>query len=142
MRWQRAVRPPPCYVTSRLESANKRCGADIIIGEQTRHLAGDRILVRELGRLAVYGRLEDIRIFELIAITGEDSSPPDWVALCEVGFAAYRERKFADATGFFQKLIALRKGDGASRFMIDRCRALIETLAGDDWKTTTEVSAK
>jgi adenylate cyclase len=28
-------------VASRLESANKQYGTDIIIGEQTRHLAGD-----------------------------------------------------------------------------------------------------
>jgi adenylate cyclase len=129
-------------VASRLESANKQYGTDIIIGEQTRHLAGDRILVRELDRVAVYGRQEGLRIFELIAITGEDASPPDWVALYEAGLAAYRERKFAAAISFFQKLIAVREGDGASRFMIDRCRALMEAPPGDDWKATTEMSAK
>ena len=66
----------------------------------------------------------------------------DWVALYEAGLAAYRERKFAAAIGFFQKLIAVREGDGASRFMIDRCQALIEAPPGDDWKATTEMSAK
>jgi class 3 adenylate cyclase len=34
-------------VASRLEGANKQYGTDIIIGEETRRLAGDRILVRE-----------------------------------------------------------------------------------------------
>jgi adenylate cyclase len=129
-------------VASRLESANKQYGTDIIIGEQTRHLAGDRILVRELDRVTVYGRQEGLRIFELIAITGEHASPPDWVALYEAGLVAYRERKFAAAIVLFQKLIAVREGDGASRFMIDRCRALIEAPPGEDWKATTEMSAK
>ena len=43
-------------VASRLEGANKQYGTEIIIGEETRRLAGDRILVRELDRLVVYGR--------------------------------------------------------------------------------------
>ena len=43
-------------VASRLEGANKEYGTEIIIGEQTRRLAGDHICVRELDRLMVYGR--------------------------------------------------------------------------------------
>jgi adenylate cyclase len=129
-------------VASRLESANKQYGTNIIIGEQTRHLAGDRILVRELDRLAVYGRQEGIGIFELIAIGRKGASAPDWVALYEAGLAAYRVRNFAAAIGFFQMLLAVREGDVASRFMIDRCRALIEAPPGDDWKATTEMSGK
>ena len=43
-------------IASRLESTNKVYGSTIIIGPETRRLAGDRIVVRELDRLAVYGR--------------------------------------------------------------------------------------
>ena len=42
-------------VASRLEGANKEYGTEIIIGEETRRLAGDRIHVRELDRLMVLG---------------------------------------------------------------------------------------
>ena len=45
-------------IASRLEGANKEYGTDIIIGEETRRLAGDRIMVRELDRLTVYGRAQ------------------------------------------------------------------------------------
>jgi len=41
-------------IASRLESTNKSYGSTIIIGPETRRLAGDRIVVRELDRLAVY----------------------------------------------------------------------------------------
>jgi adenylate cyclase len=74
-------------IASQLESANKQYGTDIIVG--TRHLAGDRILVCELDRAAVYPRREGLRIFELIAIIGEDASRLDRVALDEAGIAAY-----------------------------------------------------
>lgn len=129
-------------VASRLEGVNKVYGTDIIIGEETRRLAGDRIIVRELDRLAVYGRHEGIGIFELIADASAEASPPDWTALYEAGLAAYRARDFSAAIGFFQKLLTLRESDGAARFMIGRCRALIEAPPGDDWKAVTEMSSK
>src|SRR3989442_10125853 len=52
-------------VASRLEGVNKQYGTQIIIGEETRRLAGDRIRVRELDRLAVYGRAAGLQIYEL-----------------------------------------------------------------------------
>ena len=55
-------------VASRLEGANKEYGTDIIIGEETRRLAGDRIEVRELDRLTVYGREGGLAIYELLGI--------------------------------------------------------------------------
>ena len=52
-------------VASRLEGANKAYGSQIIIGEETRRLAGDAIQVRELDQpdgLRPAGRVEDFRI--------------------------------------------------------------------------------
>jgi len=129
-------------VASRLEGVNKTYGTDIIIGEETRRLAGDRIIVRELDRLAVYGRHEGIGIFELIADAREGASGPDWTALYEAGLAAYRARDFSAAIGFFEKLLAVRDSDGAARFMIGRCQALIAAPPGADWKAITEMSSK
>ena len=55
-------------IASRLEAANKEYGTDIIIGEETRRLAGERIQTRELDRLMVYGRLGGLAIYELLAV--------------------------------------------------------------------------
>ena len=68
-------------IASRLEAANKEYGTDIIIGEQTRSLAGDRIQARELDRLMVYGRIGGLAIYELLAVVEPGSKPPSWVAL-------------------------------------------------------------
>ena len=51
-------------IASRLESINKLYGSTIIIGLETRRLAGDAIVVRELDRLAVYGRSGGLQIYE------------------------------------------------------------------------------
>ena len=55
-------------IASRLEAANKEYGTDIIIGEETRRLAADRIQTRELDRLMVYGRLGGLAIYELLTV--------------------------------------------------------------------------
>lgn len=55
-------------IASRLESANKLYGTSILIGEDTRTLAGDRILVRDVDDLTVRGRSQPLRIYELLGI--------------------------------------------------------------------------
>src|SRR6266581_3422758 len=67
-------------VASRLEGANKEYGTEIIIGEETRQLAGERIRVRELDRLVVYGRAGGIAIYELLGMANDGAMPSVWVA--------------------------------------------------------------
>jgi adenylate cyclase len=52
-------------VASRLEGANKTCGTTILIGEETRALAGRDFAVRELDTMQVRGRSGSLRVFEL-----------------------------------------------------------------------------
>src|SRR6202034_2279140 len=76
-------------VASRLEGANKEYGTDIIIGEATRRLAGDRIHVRELDRLMVYGRAGGLAIYEVLGLAEEGTERPGWAALYESALTAY-----------------------------------------------------
>src|SRR6266481_1024672 len=95
-------------IASRLEGANKEYGTDIIIGEETRRLAGDRIQVRELDRLVVYGRAHGIAIYELLDMAERGAMPLAWVALYDAGLAAYRTRNFAVAVSLFQQVLETR----------------------------------
>ena len=90
-------------IASRLESTNKQYGSDIIIGPETRRLAGDNIVVRELDRLAVYGRAGGLQIYELLGMTGEATRSSGWVEHYEAGLAAYRAQDFAGAIDHFKK---------------------------------------
>src|SRR5260221_8354688 len=102
-------------VASRLEGANREYGTEITIGEETRRLAGDRIQVRELDRLMVYGREGGIAIYELLDVAEGGATPPAWVALYDRGLAAYRSRDFAAAANFFQQVLDARVSDQPAR---------------------------
>jgi adenylate cyclase len=129
-------------VASRLEGANKEYGTGIIIGEETRNLAGDRIQVRELDRLMVYGRAGGLAIYELLGIVGPGAEPPPWVALYESGLAAYRARDFAGAMALFEKLLAIRASDQPARIMCERCNEFLRAPPGPDWEATNAMKTK
>jgi adenylate cyclase len=129
-------------IASRLEGANKEYGTDIIIGEETRRLAGDRILVRELDRLLVYGRAGAIAIYELFGIADDGAALPAWVALYERGLAAYRSRDFAGAADFFQSVLDARTADQPARIMLGRCDQYLKSPPGEDWEATNAMKAK
>jgi adenylate cyclase len=132
-------------IASRLESANKLYGSVIIIGPETRRLAGERILVRELDRLAVYGRAGGLQIYELLGIEGELADRPGWTDLYESGLASYRARDFAAAIRFFEEVLSHRGQDQASSMMIERCRRQLERPAGDaedGWDDTMVAETK
>jgi adenylate cyclase len=129
-------------VASRLEGANKEYGTEIIIGEETRRLAGDRLHVRELDRLMVYGRVGGLAIYELLGVAECGAKPPSWVALYDSGLAAYRARNFAGAMICFQQLLAARASDQPARIMLERCSQFLKSPPGEDWEATNAMKAK
>jgi adenylate cyclase len=124
-------------VASRLEGTNKLYGSGIIIGPETRRLAGDRIFVRELDRLAVYGRSGGLQIYELLGMADEYADSSGWVEHYQSGLTFYRARDFAAAILEFEKVVALRHQDVASSMMIERCKEQLKMPTGDDWDDTT-----
>jgi adenylate cyclase len=129
-------------VASRLESANKEYGTEIIIGAETRRLAGDRIQVRELDRLVVYGRAGRLAIYELLGVAETGAASPPWVALYESGLAAYRARDFGRATNLFQQVVAAKGSDRPAEIMLERCRELLQSPPGKDWEATAAMKVK
>lgn len=129
-------------VASRLEGVNKEYGTDIIIGEETRRLAGDRVHVRELDRLMVYGREGGLAIYELIDVPEHEAEPPSWIALYESGLAAYRARDFVGAAAFFRQLLDVRASDQPARIMRERCSGFLKSPPGEDWEATNAMKVK
>ncbi|MBN8988741.1 MAG: adenylate/guanylate cyclase domain-containing protein [Rhizobiales bacterium] len=129
-------------IASRLESTNKVYGSTIIIGPETRHLAGDRIVVRELDRLAVYGRAGGLQIYELLGMADEAAGTPDWAKAYESGLASWRARDFAAAITAFEAATQIRNGDAASSVMIARCREQLANPSGEEWDGTSVAKSK
>jgi len=92
---------------------------------ETRHLAGNRIVVRELDRLAVYGRAGGLQIYELLGMAARRTVQP-------TGSRLTRRSGFVACTGFhrcdyeFQESLESAKGDAASSAMIERCKQQLE----------------
>lgn len=128
-------------IASRLESTNKSYGSTIIIGPETRRLAGDRIVVRELDRLAVYGRAGGLQIYELLGMAGECEELQPWVTVYEAGLAAWRTGDFAAAIGHFEQASKSRS-DAASSLMIERCKHQIANPTAEGWDGTTVARTK
>ncbi len=129
-------------IASRLEGANKEYGTDIIIGDETRRLAGARIMVRELDRLMVYGRTGGIAIYELLDLAENGAILPAWVALYERGLAAYRRRDFAAAASLFREVLDVRPSDQAAGIKLERCGQYLDSPPGEDWEAINAMSTK
>jgi adenylate cyclase len=129
-------------VASRLEGSNKEYGTEIIIGEETRRLAGNRIHVRELDRLVVYGRSGGLAIYELLGVAQNVAVLPRWAALYESALAAYRAQDFARAISLFQQVLDSKGSDHPAQMMLERCRGLLQSPPGKDWEAISAMKVK
>ncbi len=131
-------------LASRLEAVNKVYGTEIIVGEATRHAVGTAIRVRELDTVAVYGRTGAAAIFELLGMAETDGGVPEaWVARYEAGLAAYRARRWVEATAAFEAVLAARPGgDAPAAMLLARCRQFLTDPPPADWTAVTVMGAK
>jgi adenylate cyclase len=130
-------------VASRLESANKIYGTQILIGEETERLARGMILTREIDRVAVYGREEGLSAFQLIDLAGaHDSGRRErWILSYEQGLAKYRDRDPVGAAAEFEAVLRERPQDLAARVLLERCENVQERLP-DDWHPIAALKSK
>ena len=128
-------------VASRLETINKIYGTSIIIGAETRRLAGDRIVVWELDRVTVHGRSAESAIYGLLALADEGSTPPAWVGAYEDGLRLYRSGHSIAAMARFRSALEMREGgDHPSELMIARCETMMNIDQTDQpWEAELEV---
>ncbi len=106
---------------SRLEGANKAYGTQILIDEATRTMAGAAIEAREVDLMAVVGRSEPIRAFELAARAGElTADAAELFGLYAIALGHYRAGAWAKAEAGFHAALARDPDDGPSKVMLDR----------------------
>jgi adenylate cyclase len=120
---------------SRLESASKQYGTDIIISENTYRLCSDRIWARELDAIRVKGKTQPVSIYELVGL--QDSSVPDEkkqaIALYQEGRDHYLNRRFTKAmTAFGTILEEIDSTDKASELHLKRCNYWLSHPPTDD----------
>ena len=134
----------PVNVASRLEPLGKLYGVNIIIGEETRIAAGEAIIVRRLDWVAVYGRSGGLAIYELLGLAEDAKTATlEWVRTYEAGLAAYKDRRWSEAIGFFEATAAIRGTvDHPSEILMERCRSCLADPPSNDWNPISVLEAK
>lgn len=121
-------------LAARLEPACKTYGVGIMIAQGTRELAGDTIIVRELDMLAVYGKQEPIRVFELLALAGDDiGSKNEVLEQYNRGLEIFRNRDFELALQYFKAALEIDEHDGPSALYCERCEEYMLNPPPADW---------
>jgi adenylate cyclase len=122
-------------LASRLESANKYFSTRIMLSEETLQEAGDGFIVRELGLIAVKGKVHPVRIFELLA---ESARAPSelipWAGEYRRAMELFHRRRWQEAGECFDMLLTQRPQDAPAARYRDWCReCLASPPLTDDW---------
>ncbi|MDA8127203.1 MAG: HAMP domain-containing protein [Betaproteobacteria bacterium] len=121
-------------LASRLEQANKFYGTHILVSEATRTLAGDTLVFREIDSLRVVGKLEPVRVFELLGVAADmGDSDRQRVRTFEAGLAHYRAQDWDAAEAAFHECLAVAPADRPSQVMLARIGAFRQTPPEAGW---------
>jgi adenylate cyclase len=130
-------------LASRLEGVNKFYGSRVMASEATVAACAGAVEFRELDLVAVKGKEQAIRVFEVLGLTGE--LEPE-VVRRRRDFAQalehYRHRRFAEAQAGFEAICAAAPEDGPTRTYRDRCRRFQEAPPPADWDTVFRPEGK
>jgi class 3 adenylate cyclase len=110
-------------LASRLEGANKEYGTALMVSDATYQKAKHRVTGRFLDFLAVKGKKEPVKVFELVSEKGKE--PPDWNELSEMydhAIQLHLDRKWDEAIATFEAILERWPEDGPSATYIKRCQ--------------------
>jgi adenylate cyclase len=127
----------------RLEAANRVYGTRILIAETTWEAAGPDLVAREIDFLMVKGKMEKVRVFEVLGLKGE--VPEAQMGLCQCfteGLAAYRSRDWDQAEEAWRSCLESFPEDGPCRCFLERLQHLRQNLPGEDWEGVWRLESK
>lgn len=109
-------------LAARLEPLGKEYGVDIIIGEDTRRLAGPALALRMLDRVVVVGKTLPAGIFELVAEADSELARrrQAGIALYEEALRSHWEQDWDGAETRLRQLLAQEPDDFAAQRLLDR----------------------
>ncbi len=124
----------PVNVASRLEGLSKEYGVRVVVGEATVAAEPRAFEYRFLDLVAVMGRAEPLRCYEVLARAGElDPAAARRLARYHEAIALYRARRWAEALRLLDELGAEAPADGPIALYRRRARALLADPPPADW---------
>jgi adenylate cyclase len=116
-------------LASRLEGLNKQYGTTILVSDTVRLAVGSGFAFRLLDKVAVKGRREGVRVYELLGESRAVVASTGVVAAYERALAAYWRRDFEAALA----LLESQGDDGPSRVIAARCRLFLTAPPPAEW---------
>lgn len=122
-------------LAARLEGANKQYGSKTIISEAVYNNLGNAFICRELDYIAVKGKMEAVRIFEVLQETKKNSSDKiyDLKKVFETGLDYYRQRKWKTAEKYFLECVE-KYNDQPAKVFLERIAHYRSSPPPADWK--------
>src|SRR5215475_5325654 len=130
-------------LTARLERANRVYGTQVLIGETTAQAINQEFETREIDIIAVKGKTETTRIFELLLTKGKLSEELERLReRYAQGGRAFLAQEWDVAEATFRECLQVRPNDGPSRVLIERIQGLRQNPPGNDWNGVWQLVEK
>ena len=124
----------PVNVASRLEGLSKEYGVRVVVGEATVAAAAGAFAYRYLDLVAVKGRAEPLRCYEVLGRAGGlESAVERRLERYHHAIDLYRARRWAEALRLLDELERERPGDGPVALYRRRAGQLLLAPPPDDW---------
>jgi adenylate cyclase len=132
-------------LAARLEPANKTYGTLTMASEYTlREADASNYQLRELDLIAVKGKTEPVRVYELLELAGGELPKAKQEALGQfnLGLNAYHRRDWELAKEYFTAAAEADPTDEPSKLYITRAQECIETPPAEDWDFVVKRTVK
>jgi adenylate cyclase len=131
-------------LASRLEGANKQYKSNIIISEFTYVQVKDKVVVRELDLIQVKGRIEPVKVYELLGTVKMEmtDNKRQSLEMFHEGLKLYRARRWEEAIAYMQQASSLDDTCYAAQIYIERANLYQLTSPPDDWNGIFVMTSK
>jgi len=119
---------------SRMESLTKEYGVCLLISQATKDELGEGYLIRTIDLVAVKGKKEPVRMFEVMCHLSDATEEQKQIAAdYETAFQAYEARDFNRAIELTGKILAAHPDDGPSKTLTERAQHFQQEPPPADW---------
>jgi adenylate cyclase len=125
----------PVNIASRLEGVNKQYGTNILISETTYQKVSKRVYAREVDRVQVVGKLEPVKIYELIALSEKllGDKMKYFLDIFGQGLKAYQERRWDEGIALMEHAMEKIPDDSVCQLYIERMKLYQITPPSESW---------
>jgi adenylate cyclase len=118
-------------LASRLESLTKFYGVGIIISESTAAAVKDKFVLRQIDCVAVKGKIQGVKIYEVLGFAEEKEKFKNLTEKFERGFELYLKKDWIAAKKVFEEILVEFSDDKPSQILVERLEEFLKNPPAD-----------